>query len=540
MQPDVRPCYSGFFGTLGSRAMNELPASNTHLSGDEKTATLSGRGFSEQLTLLPQPTAGVGPEISEAERNVAAAESPSATPELLGFDSLQELGRGGMGVVYRARQTSLNRTVALKMILSSEHAGEGARLRFLAEAETIAKVQHPGIVQVYAYGTHKDHPYIALEFIDGGSLDRVLAQETLLPRDAARLVAQVAEAIHVAHQAGIIHRDLKPANVLLANVDRQRGGLKATPKITDFGLSKQINTGEGMTATGVIVGTPSYMAPEQAEGQKSVGPAVDIYALGAILYECLTGRPPFKAATPLDTILQAVSDEPIPPQRLQPTTPKDLDTICLKCLRKDPAKRYASAAALAEDLHNWLAGKPITARPVGRLERGVKWCKCYPAVAALVVVSTLAAIVASGLAAWAIQAEEAAVAERDAKAVALQAEQKALRAETEQRRRAEEQTRLANSVSRFLRQDVLQLADPATQRADQKLQYNADVKLRDVVLRAAQAIEGKFADHPLEEAEIRMTLGLTLLGMGQPGSMNESVSYTRSYLAPTIRKRSAA
>jgi serine/threonine-protein kinase len=289
-----------------------------------------------------------------------------------GYEILGELGRGAMGVVYQARQTKLNRLVALKMVLAGGHASEGDLTRFATEAEAIARLQHPNIVQVYEVGAHEGRPYFSLEFCAGGSLDRKLGGTPLPPLEAARLVETLARAMHAAHRAHVIHRDLKPANVLLL--------ADGTPKITDFGLAKKLDE-VGQTQSGAVMGTPSYMAPEQAGGKKEIGPAADVYALGAILYECLTGRPPFKAATPLDTILQVLSDEPVPPSQLQSKTPRDLETICLKCLHKEAGKRYATAEALADDLGRFQRGEPIAARPVGWLERGWRWCRRNPALA---------------------------------------------------------------------------------------------------------------------------------------------------------------
>jgi len=304
-----------------------------------------------------------------------------------------------MGVVYLARQVRLNRLVALKMILSGDHANEETKLRFLAEAEAIAKLNHPGIVQVHEFGTHDNNPYFALEYISGGSLDKKLAGNPLPPKEAADLVEKLARAVQSAHDAGIIHRDLKPANILLDSPlpsagegSGVRGSVGFAPKITDFGLVK--NIGSNMTATGEFRGSPNYMDPEQAEGKKSVGPAADIYALGAILYECLTGRAPFKAATPLDTLLQVINDEPVSVRQLQAKTPMDLETICQKCLQKEPGKRYGSAAELGEDLGRYLRHEPIIARRIGRIERSMRWCKRYPAVAALLLISVLGAVAA--------------------------------------------------------------------------------------------------------------------------------------------------
>ncbi len=308
----------------------------------------------------PAPAGG-----STEERDVAAR------LQIPGYEVLGLLGKGGMGVVYKARQLSLDRIVALKMILHAEHAGLAERQRFQAEAEAAARLQHPHIVQVFEVGTHEGLPFLTLEYCPGGSLAQRLDGTPWPIRESAHLVETLAGAAQAAHAARVIHRDLNPANVLLSATGQ--------PKITDFGLAKLLGE-QGRTQTGAVVGTPSYMAPEQASGKaKEVGPAADIYALGVILYELLTGRPPFKAATPLDTILQVVSEEPAPVRRLRPQVPRDLATICHNCLERDPARRYASAGALAEDLRHFLAGEPIRARPISRWERGWKWARRRPA-----------------------------------------------------------------------------------------------------------------------------------------------------------------
>jgi WD40 repeat protein/tetratricopeptide (TPR) repeat protein len=323
----------------------------------------------------------------------AATGATAASVSPPGYEILAELGRGGMGVVYKARQIQLNRVVALKMILAGGHASAADLARFRTEAEAIARLQHPNIVQIHEVGEHEGKPFFSLEFCGGGSLTEKLNGTPLAPTAAARVVESLALAMDFAHKHGVIHRDLKPANVLLATeaTEKKRGLSSVSsvssvaglfPKITDFGLAKKLDEA-GQTQSGAIMGTPSYMAPEQAAGKgKEVGPAADVYALGAILYECLTGRPPFKAATPLDTVLQVISEEVVPATRLNAKVPRDLETICLKCLQKDPAKRYGSAEALAEDLRRWQANEPIAARPVGRLERGWRWCRRKPAAAA--------------------------------------------------------------------------------------------------------------------------------------------------------------
>jgi hypothetical protein len=288
-------------------------------------------------------------------------------PTLTGYEVLGELGRGGMGVVYKARHAALKRLVALKMLLPGEFAGEGVLERFHAEAEAVARLQHPNIVQVFEVSAAEDRPCIALEFVEGGSLEQYLGGKPLPPRQAAGLLQTLARAVHHAHRHNVVHRDLKPANVLLAD--------DGTPKITDFGLAKHTDGSSGRTRTGAIMGTPSYMAPEQADGRtRDIGPATDVYALGAMLYEFLTGRPPFQAAFVLDTLEQVRSQDPVPPSRLQPKVPRDLETVCLKCLEKDPRRRYASAEALADDLGRFLDGQPVRARPVGVLARAWLWC----------------------------------------------------------------------------------------------------------------------------------------------------------------------
>jgi WD40 repeat protein/tRNA A-37 threonylcarbamoyl transferase component Bud32 len=283
-----------------------------------------------------------------------------------------------MGVVYKAREEKLSRLVALKMILAGGHATEQDLARFRTEAEAVARLQHPNVVQIHGVGEHDGLPYLALEFCPGGSLGRKLDGTPLPPHEAALLVEALAHAVDAAHRQNVVHRDLKPANVLLA--------ADGTPKITDFGLAKILDAG-GQTASGAVMGTPRYMAPEQADGNsKAVGPAADVYALGAILYESLTGRPPFESATDVDTLLQVLSEEPVPPRRLRPEVSRDLETICLKCLQKEPGQRYESAGALAEDLRRFLEGEPVRARPTGRLARALRWTKRAPAHAALAAV----------------------------------------------------------------------------------------------------------------------------------------------------------
>ena len=303
-------------------------------------------------------------------------------PELPGYEITGVLGRGGMGVVYKARHKQLNRIVAVKMLLSGSMASEDEQERFRSEAEVVAQLRHPNIVQIYDVGEHEGTPFFSLEYVDGGTLAKRIGHNPQAADLAASMLQTLARAVHEAHLLGIIHRDLKPANVL---IDRD-----GTLKIGDFGLAKNLRN-DGHTNTGAVMGTPSYMSPEQAAAHhKDISPATDVYALGAMLYHILTGSPPFRGETPWDVVQQLLYSEPVSPRQLQPKVPRDLETICLKCLQKEPAKRYGSAAALAEDVERFLDGKPIVARPIGVLERATKWTKRRPAIAGLIVVSTLA------------------------------------------------------------------------------------------------------------------------------------------------------
>lgn len=348
----------------------------------------------------------------------SSSEPPPPPPDVPGFEMLERLGQGGMGVVYKARQKNLGRTVALKMVLAGAHANADDLARFSLEAEVVAKLAHPNIVQIYEVGEHEGRPFLSLEYIEGGGLDKKLAGAPQPARDSALLVETLARAVHHAHAQGIIHRDLKPANVLLT--------ANGTPKVTDFGLAR-LGAGSGQTQSGDLLGTPSYMAPEQAAGKVSaIGPATDVYALGAILYELLTCRPPFRAQTPLGTLLQVMEHEPVPPTSLYSNVPRDLETICLKCLEKLPAKRYESAEALADDLRRFLDGRPILARPTPAWERALKWARRRPALAALYLVSAAALVAVLLYSVWLQAALMDAKEQRNAVEKALEERRKQL------------------------------------------------------------------------------------------------------------------
>jgi serine/threonine-protein kinase len=322
--------------------------------------------------------------VGLALANVAGQAQPSndeasnAAGRVFGnYELLEQIGQGGMGVVFKARQRNLNRTVALKLMLSGPLASEAEIKRFRSEANAAATLQHPNVVTIHEVGEQDGRHYFSMEFVEGQSLAEVVRRTPLPAERAVRYVKTIAEAVQYAHQRGILHRDLKPHNVLIDANDQ--------PRITDFGLAKQIEVDSDLTVSGAVLGTPSYMPPEQAAGKRrEIGPASDVYSLGAILYDLLTGRPPFRADTPLDTLRQVLDAEPAAPRLVNRKVPRDLETICIKCLAKEPHRRYASAQLLADDLGRFQRHEPIQARPPGSAGRVWRWGRRNPAVAGLI------------------------------------------------------------------------------------------------------------------------------------------------------------
>jgi eukaryotic-like serine/threonine-protein kinase len=424
-----------------------------------------------------------------------------------GYELLEVIARGGMGIVYKARQLKANRTVALKMILAERLASSQEVQRFETEGSAAATLDHPNIVPVFEVGEHAGQHFYSMGFVDGQSLSELLRNGPLAPQEAARLTRQVAQAIGYAHAKGIIHRDLKPQNILLS-----RDG---SPRVADFGLAKQLSGSSELTATGQVLGTPNFMSPEQARGaQAEIGPLSDVYSLGAVLYCLLTGRPPFQAANVIETLRQVATQEPVSPRLLNAAVDRDLETITLKCLQKEPTKRYNTATQLADDLDNFLARKPIRARPVGAAERVWRWCRRNPLAASLCAAIAMLLIV-GGVGGTTL----AVVANRNA----LRADQNTLRADRnalqsdENARRADQKTQDAlareaetKAVLGFVEDRIVAAARPESQEGG----LGREVSLRKAIESALPYVNQSFPNQPLIEARLRLTLGRSFFFLG--------------------------
>ncbi|HKI38753.1 MAG TPA: serine/threonine-protein kinase [Gemmataceae bacterium] len=420
-----------------------------------------------------------------AEPEPPGEDAEDPWPQITGYEVVRVLGRGGMGVVYEARHVALNRTVALKTIRRRRDAaprGEEVS-RFLREAEAVARVSDPGIVPIYEVGRDADgFPYMALEFCPGGSLAARLADGPLPPREAAAMARALALGLYKVHACGVLHRDVTPANVLAA--------ADGTWKLTDFGLAKLAEAPQRLTQTGVVRGTPLYMAPERfQEGPAEPDGRSDVYSLGAVLYEALAGVPPFQGASVADVVHQVASVEPVPLRQRRGEVPRDLETICLKCLEKEPVRRYASAEALADDLRRFLADEPILARPPGALRRGWKWCRRHPVRAALACAGVgMLLILLVGL--FFLNAE------KNRTELARQGEES-------QRIEAQAQEAVTRATLDFVESKVFAAARPK----DQEGGMGYDVKLADALKASLRFVETRFKDQPLVEARLRLTLG---------------------------------
>jgi serine/threonine protein kinase/tetratricopeptide (TPR) repeat protein len=449
-------------------------------------------GPTEQ-TIQASPDATLGGGLDAVTRDfhksaLAAAPKTISAGQTFGqYELLEPIAKGGMGIVYKARQKTLNRIVAIKMILAGQFADQSDIDRFYAEAEAAAALSHPNIVAIHEIGEINGQHFFSMEFIEGKSLSGLIQENPVPPRRAAELTKIITETMEFAHEKGVVHRDLKPANVLLDK--RQR------PLITDFGLAKQVSNTSQLTMAGSIVGTPSYMPPEQAAGKiEEVGSWSDLYSIGAILYELLTGRPPFRAATPFETIRQVLETEPPSPRLLNPNVPKDLETICLKCLQKERSRRYASCQELSDELGRYLRGLPIHARPIGQLARFWRLCKRHPIAASSIVLTVIALVAATAVSTgFSIQATRALAKAEDS-----------LRKETAAKALAEE--RKAQADENF-RDAMTAVNDLLTQVSENKLKnLPGGQPIREELLQTARKYYERFQNRRQNNPEVENEL----------------------------------
>jgi tetratricopeptide (TPR) repeat protein len=468
-------CQSTDPGRPGAGLIWESPPISTANMG---ASPPPGQGSTEEPDAdgaTDDPDRTIAPSRADGDTQpVSARLARPDWPSVPGYEILERLGEGGMGVVYKARHLGLNRMVALKMIRGGGHARADYLSRFHVEAQAVARLRHLNILQIYDIGEARGLPYVALELLEGGGLDDRLGGTPQPGGQAADLMATLARAVHVAHEAGIVHRDLKPSNVLYTS--------DGVPKIADFGLAKRIDSDTGQTESGQIVGSPSYMAPEQAKGQsRKVGPPADVYALGAILYEMLTGRPPFKGETPMETVRQVIDDDPVAPSKLVPKVARDLETVCLKCLHKEPARRYESAALLADDLTHFLRGEPIRARRTPVWERAGKWARRRPLAAA----SWIAVVLATFGAVAVLFAYQRSLLEGSQKLLAAQTTGNSLQQEADAARSEAELERAQQHLSDFLPDlRALQDAPQIKVLSDLLIARRHDVSRRLAILRS--------------------------------------------------------
>lgn len=451
------------------------------------------------------------PEGNQPEGPRRTSESREAVPSLPGYEIHEELARGGMGVVFRATHKGLGRPVAIKMIVSGLLAGPERIARFMEEAKTVAKLDHPNIVKVFDVGDHGGHPFFSMELIDGHSLRSMFQGTPWAPDRATNLVQALASAIEFAHRNGIVHRDLKPANILIRPSETDPD----SPLIVDFGLAKNLNASE-LTMTGEALGTPCYMAPEQACGQNDqIGPGSDIYSLGCILYELLTGRPPFRAASIAETLNQIIADPPASPRSLNASIPLDLETICLKCLHKEPGRRYTTAAELAADLVRFQEGHPIRARRTPHWERGLKWCRRHPSLAVLGLVTLVATT--SLLVMWITftsdLAEQTAIAKRQSEKAQRNAElAKQNEITANQNERIANENALKAELSAELQIEGMSFLNDMTYELST---LGSQDKLANAILEAEQKINPRLHNRPLPMAAYLLAMGNTLGQIGQ-------------------------